>query len=95
MEDASSVAAPRYVLEAKWPHRAVPTTALAGAAALLNVGGGAGSGASAPVSAPITPAPTPAPETLTAQRAARFLSHASLSATPEQIARVQVLGHAD
>ncbi len=103
MEDASSATVlaprptPRYVLEPDWPHRAVSTATLAGGAALLN-GCGGGSGSSAPGTPTPTPTPsptpTPDPETLTEQRAARFLAQASMGATREQIARVQALGYA-
>lgn len=85
-----------YTLEADWPHRAVPTTALLSGALLTACGGGGGA------STPGTPTPTPPPvvtpppaiEPPSAIQASRFLAQASMGATREQIAKVQSMGYA-
>ena len=99
--NASTRSAPRYVLDPEWPHRAIPSAAVASCALLSGCGGG-GSAAAASISAPVTPTPAPAsepppmptPDLVTEQGAARFLAQASMGATREQIARVQALGYA-
>ncbi|WP_426209029.1 DUF1800 domain-containing protein [Massilia sp. TWP1-3-3] len=68
---------------------AVPTAALL-TGALLSACGGGGGGAAAPGAA----TPPPARESVTPERAARFLAQASMGATREQIAMVQSLGYA-
>ena len=87
-----------YTLEADWPNRAVPATALLAGALLAGCGGGGGgstaSGAPAPTPPPPVVTPPPVPETPTAVQASRFLAQASMGATREQIAKVQSLGYA-
>lgn len=88
---------PGYTLEADWPHRAVPTTALLSGALLSACGGGGGAstpGTPTPTPPPVVVTPPPATEPPTAVQASRFLAQASMGATREQIAKVQSVGYA-
>lgn len=67
--------------------RAVLPAALLSSALLAACGGGGGGTAPGPVRPPAIP------ETVTPERAARFLAQASMGATREQIAMVQSLGY--